>query len=63
MRFKVGQIFQNTVDASMRAEVIEINDGGRAARLKSSTHDLGTFELNVGAVRNSDHKWHLVLSI
>ena len=60
MWFKVGQIFEGTVDDTMRAEVIEVSNEGRDAKLKLLTHDGSTFELNVGAVMIGNHKWRLV---
>jgi hypothetical protein len=44
----------------MRAEVIEIGDGGRDAKLKLLTYDHSTFELNVGGVMADHQKWRLV---
>ena len=60
MRFEVGQIFQGTVNAAMRAEVIEISNDGRDAKLKLLTPDYSTFELNVGALMVGHQNWRLV---
>jgi len=60
MRFEVGQIFQGTVDANMHAEVIEMSNGGRDAKLKLLAHDHSTFELNVGGVMAGHQKWRLM---
>ncbi|HEX9589489.1 MAG TPA: hypothetical protein VGA15_17290 [Bradyrhizobium sp.] len=60
MRFEVGQTFQGTVDISMRAEVIEVSNDGRDAKLKLLTHDGSAFELNAGAVMAGHQKWRLV---
>jgi hypothetical protein len=59
MRFEVGQIFQGTVDTTMRAEVISISNDGRDARLKLLTQDHSTFELNVGGVKAGHQYWRL----
>jgi hypothetical protein len=60
MWFEVGQIFEGTVDTTMRAEVIEVSDNGHKAKLKLLTHDGSTFPLNIGAIMTGDHKWRLV---
>jgi hypothetical protein len=59
MRFEVGQPFQGIDDPMMRAEVIEISDGGRNAKLKLLTHDHSTFDLNVGGVMGGQQRWRL----
>jgi hypothetical protein len=61
MWFEVGQIFESTIDASMRAEVIEISNDGRDAKLKLLTHDHSTVELNIGAIMVGHQKWRPVL--
>jgi hypothetical protein len=60
MRFEVGQSFQSIDTPAMRAEVIEVSDGGRTAKLKLLTHDYGTFDLNVGGTMGGQQRWRLV---
>jgi hypothetical protein len=60
MRFEVGQFFQSIDDTTMRAEVIEISDGGRTAKLKLLTHDHSTFDLNVGGMMGGQQRWRRV---
>jgi hypothetical protein len=60
MRFEVGQFFQSIDDLTMRAEVIEISDGGRTAKLKLLIHDNSTFGLNVGGIMGGQQRWRLV---
>ncbi len=60
MRFGVEQVFQSTVGIPMRAEVIEVSNEGRDAKMKLLTDGGGTFELNAGAVMIGHQKWHLV---
>jgi hypothetical protein len=59
MRFQVGQLFQNIVTPTMCAEVIEVSDGGRDAKLKLLTHDHSTFDLNVGGIMYGNQRWRL----
>jgi hypothetical protein len=44
----------------MRAEVIEVSNEGRDAKLKLLTHDGSTFGLNAGAVMAGHQKWQFV---
>ncbi|MGJ5043122.1 hypothetical protein [Bradyrhizobium sp. HKCCYLRH1062] len=60
MRFVVGQIFEGTTDTTMRAEVLEVWNDGRDAKLNLLTHDHSTFELNAGAVMAGHQHWRLV---
>jgi hypothetical protein len=48
MGFQKNQLWQGTVDPTMRAEVIEISKDGWSATLRLLTHNRSTFKLNWG---------------